>query len=201
MADDAFAKWKTTDSKYLVSDRWLKLRADTCVTPDGHTIEPFYVLEYGDWANCFVIDANNDVVMVKHYRHGVDEYIPELVSGAIEKSDASFTDGIKRELEEEIGYVGGEVYQVGVSYPNPASQTNKVYSFLAVGGSCTADQKLEAGENLYVEKTPLKELVQKMTDPNSKVVYQSMHLTTIFFALNFIKQSSSDVLKALKAEI
>lgn len=127
-------KWQTTDSKILVEDRWIKLRADTCITPEGHTIAPFYVLEYSDWANCFVLDDNNDVIMVKHYRHGIDDFVLELVSGGIEKDDHSRIEGMRRELAEEIGYTGGEMYQTGISYPNPANQTNKVYSFIAIGG-------------------------------------------------------------------
>jgi ADP-ribose pyrophosphatase len=198
MSDNDLKKWQTNSSQYLVNDRWLKLRADSCTTPDGHTIEPFYVLEYPDWANCFVVDDNMDVIMVKHYRHGVDEYIPELVSGGLETNDSSPEEGIKRELEEEIGYVGGEVYQTGVSYPNPASQTNKVHSFIAIGGSCKQEQKLEKGENLHIVKIPLKDLVKAIEDKNSGIIYQSMHLATIFFALSFFKDSQLPAIQKLK---
>lgn len=201
MSDSDLKKWQTNSSEYLVNDRWLKLRADSCTTPDGHTIEPFYVLEYPDWANCFVVDENNDVIMVKHYRHGVDEYIPELVSGGLETKDGTPEDGIRRELEEELGYVGGEVYQTGVSYPNPASQTNKVYSFIALGGSCKQEQKLEKGENLFIVKMTLKDLVAAIENKDSGVIYQSMHLATIFFALNFIKESSSEIVQELKKQL
>ena len=191
-------KWKTNSSEYLVNDRWLKLRADSCTTPEGHTIEPFYVFEYSDWANCFVIDENLNVIMVKHYRHGVDKYIPELVSGGLEASDASPEDGIKRELTEEIGYVGGEVYQTGVSYPNPANHTNKVFSFIAFGGKCVQEQQLEKGESLQIMKIPLKNFMKAIEDKSSGTIYQSMHLASIFFALNFIKVSQLPELRELK---
>lgn len=198
MSGNDLKKWKTNSSKYLVNDRWLKLRADSCTTPDGHTIEPFYVLEYPDWVNCLVIDDNHEVIMVKHYRHGVDEYTPELVSGGLEATDGSPEEGIRRELAEELGYVGGVVYQTGISYPNPASQTNKVYSFLAIGGSCKQEQKLEKGENLYIFKIPLKDFTKMIEDKNSGGVYQSIHLATIFFALNFIKHSQLPAVQELK---
>ena len=63
--------WKTTASKYVVNDRWLKLRADTCLTPDGDVLDPWYVLEYPDWVNCVVVDAEDDIILLHHYRHGV----------------------------------------------------------------------------------------------------------------------------------
>ena len=189
-------KWQNTHSKILVEDRWIKLRADTCITPDGHTISPFYVLEYSDWANCFVIDDNNDVIMVKHYRHGVDEFVPELVSGGIEKDDLSPMEGMRRELAEEIGYTGGEIYQTGVSYPNPSSQTNKLYSFISIGGSCSIEQKLEAGENLQIQKLSFVDFVKHMDD--SDIINHSLSLTSILFAMNFIKKSDLDSLQGLR---
>lgn len=189
-------KWQTTDSKILVEDRWIKLRADTCVTPEGHTITPFYVLEYPTWANCFVIDNNNNVVTVKHYRHGVNEFVPELVSGGIDKNDTSPLEGMRRELAEEIGYTGGEIYQTGTSYPNPASQTNTLYSFIAIGGSCNAEQKLEASENLEIQKLSFVDFVKNMNDSN--ITYHSLSLASTFLAMNFIKKSDLDSLQNLK---
>jgi 8-oxo-dGTP pyrophosphatase MutT (NUDIX family) len=189
-------KWRTTDSKILVEDRWIKLRADTCVTAEGHTITPFYVLEYSAWANCFVIDDNNDVIMVKHYRHGVDEFVIETVSGGIEESDNSHTEGIRRELAEELGYTGGEIYQTGISYPNPSSQNNKLYSFIAIGGSCSIEQNLEAGESLEIYKLSFEEFLQHMNDTN--IINHSLSLTTILLALNFMKRSGLDSIQDLK---
>src|SRR4051812_11848901 len=95
-------KWQITHSKYLVDDRWLKLRADSCVTSDGHVIEPFYVFEYPDWVNCFVVDDNNDVIMVNHYRQGIRNYIPEIICGNLEAGDVSPEEGMRRELAEEV---------------------------------------------------------------------------------------------------
>src|SRR6266536_6547249 len=151
-------KWKTTSSKTIVDDKWLKLRVDSCVTPAGGVVPAYYVLEYGDWANCVVLDADNELIMIRQYRHGIDDFVLEFVAGGVEKDDSSHEEGIKRELEEEIGYVGGQIYQTGISYPNPGSQTNKVYSFLAVGGSCSNKQQLEDGESLFVEKKSLEEI-------------------------------------------
>lgn len=198
MAKKDLEKWTTDSSEYLVHDRWLKLRIDSCTTPDGHKIEPFYIFEYPDWANCVVIDDSQNIILVNQYRHGVDKYILELVSGGLEPNDVSPEDGMKRELKEEIGYVGGNIYRTGSSYPNPSSQTNKVYSFIAVGGNCKLTQTLEKGETLDVVKMPLKEFVHMLTDSNSGNIFQSLHLAAVFFALNFIKESDTPEVQALK---
>lgn len=189
-------KWQTTSSETIVEDRWIKLRADTCVTPEGHTIAPFYVLEYSAWANCFVIDSNNDVIMVNHYRHGVDEFVIELASGGVEENDSSPLEGMRRELAEELGYTGGELFQIGVSYPNPSSQNNKLYSFIAIGGTCSKEQQLEAGENLEIHKISFADFIKHINDPN--IVNHSLSLATILLALNFIQHSNLDSFQSLK---
>lgn len=199
-AADQWPKWKTTASKYIVNDRWLKLRADTCVTPDGHMLDPYYVSEYSDWITCLAIDQRGDVVMLKHYRYGADEYLFEVVAGMMEESDASPEATTKRELAEEIGYQGGTVFRTGVSYANPAIQTNKVHSFLAVGGECR-EQLLQAGENLHLQKMPFKEFLKRVETIGDEPISQSLHITAIFFALNFIRRSHALELAGLRRQL
>jgi hypothetical protein len=35
--------WKVLRSRYVLSDRWIKVRADDCVTSDGTKVSPYYV--------------------------------------------------------------------------------------------------------------------------------------------------------------
>lgn len=187
MHRDELPTWQTTESKYLVNDRWLKLRADTCVTPEGKIIAPWYVLEYPEWVNCLVIDKDDTVVFLRHYRHGAQAYVQEIVSGMLDPEDVSPQATIARELKEEIGYEGGEIYKTGVAYANPSSQNNKVYTFLAVGGACSGDTTEELGANFLIEKVPFKEFVAHISNPQNGTLYQSLHLASIFFAFNFIR--------------
>jgi 8-oxo-dGTP pyrophosphatase MutT (NUDIX family) len=196
MDNDHLQLWAIDHSEYLVEEKFLKLRVDSCTTPQGAQVEKYFVLEYDDWVNCLVIDANNDAILVKHYRHGARTYITEFVSGGVEPTDASPEIGIRRELEEELGYTGGELYQVGVSYPNSASQTNKVYSFLAIGGNITKDQDLEPGESLLIEKIPFATLLKQFS--SSDIPHQSLHIATLFFAIEFIRKSPTPSAQSLK---
>lgn len=61
--------WTINSSRYIVNDRFMKLRVDACTTPQGGKIGTYYVLEYGDWVNCLAIDTDNNVIMLRHYRH------------------------------------------------------------------------------------------------------------------------------------
>ena len=196
-----YKKWQTLGSKYLVNDRWLKLRADKCETPDGHILDPFYVFEYPDWINCLVIDETDDVIMIRQYRHGVKDYILETIGGSTELHDANLEASVRRELKEELGYVGGEVIQTGVSYANPANQTNKIYSYLAIGGKCTDAQALEPGENIHIEVLPFIEVVNMMNNSGQGAIFQSYNLATLLFAVSYIRSSDNPRLEKLRGLI
>lgn len=178
-------KWQTTDSIYVVNDRWMKLRADTCITSDDREITPFYVMEYPDWISCFVIDDQNEVTLLRHYRHGIDDFVLELVVGYIDPGENP-ADAVNRELEEEIGLVGAIVDPVGVCYANPANQTNKVHCFVARGGNFEGNKLNELGADFQVVKMPLSELIGIIE--NQTETMQGLHLASILFALNYLKK-------------
>lgn len=187
--------WTIDSSDYIVNDRFLKLRADNCTTPQGGKVNTYYVLEYGDWVNCIAIDQEDNVMMLRHYRHGVQKYIMEFIGGGIEEGEDPQV-AAKRELEEETGYTGGSLFHAGSSYPNPANHTNKVHTYLAVGGNISQDQNLEVGETIHVEKIPFKTVIEEMSKPDP--VYPAIYLAALFHAMNFIRSSSDPALEHLK---
>ena len=191
--------WTIDSSEYVINDRFLKLRRDSCTTPQGGKVGTYYVLELKDWINCIAIDEDDNVAMLKHYRHGVQKYLMEFIGGGIEETDASPETAAKRELEEETGYTGGTLYHVGTSYPNPANHTNEVHTFLAVGGKISQDQNLEVGETITVEKIPFKTVIEEMSKPNA--VYPAIYITALFHAMNFIRTSNDPALERLKKYI
>lgn len=184
MQDKALPKWQTISSKYLVNDRWMKLRADVCITPSGHEISPFYVIEKPEWANCLVLSDKGEVTMLRHYRHGIDDYVLEIVGGAVDEGETPEA-AMRRELEEEIGLVGAAIHATGVYYANPDNQTNKTHSFIALGGTFDGNQEDELGADFQIVTMSLNQLTKIIEDQSE--IMQSLHLTSIFFALNYLK--------------
>lgn len=187
--------WTIDHSKYIVNDRYLKLRSDSCTTPEGGKIDAYYVLEMKDWVNCIVIDEDGNVIMLRHYRHGIQQYLMEFVGGGMEEGEVP-EDAARREVQEETGYIGGTFFHVGTSYPNPANHTNKVHTYLAVGGKISQGQNLEVGETLHLERIPFQTVIGEMSKPDS--VYPALYLAALFHAINFIRASQDPALKPLK---
>jgi len=194
-SNDGFPIWTIDNSEYAVNDRFLKLRRDACTTPQGGKIGTYYVLELKDWVSCIVIDKDDNVLMLRHYRHGVQKYIMEFIGGGMEENESP-EEAAKREVEEETGYTGGSIFHVGTSYPNPANHTNKVHTYLAVGGKVSQAQNLEVGETIHVEKVPFKTAIEEMSKPGA--IYPAIYIAALFHAMNFIRASDDPVLAHLK---
>ncbi len=96
--------WTIDSSEYVVNDRYLKLRRDSCTTPEGGKVGTYYVLELKDWGNCITIDKDDNVMMLRHYRHGVQKYLMEFIGGGMEEDESS-EEAVRREVKEETGYV------------------------------------------------------------------------------------------------
>lgn len=173
-------KWKLIESEYIYQDNWFNARKDRCLKSDGSEVYPYYVLEYTDWACGLGITKNNEIIIVKQYRHALGEICIELPGGCVDVSDKDLSETIEREFLEETGYSFINTEYLGFTSSNASTNANKMHMFLLTGGEKIKEQQLDKNEEIEVllmSKSELKELLQ------SNKIVQSMHVTTIFYAL------------------
>lgn len=173
--------WQVTASRLVLSDRWIRLRADTCVAPSGAVLDPFYVLEYPDWVHAVAITDDDRLVMNRQYRHGSGEVHLELPGGMMDPEDASPLVTAERELREETGFGAAEFRHVVSLRPNPATHTNRMHTVLALGARAESIQALDHGEEIEVELLPVDTALRLVRDGG---VQQAMHVASLLLALN-----------------
>ena len=83
---------------------------------------------------------------------------------------------------EETGYTSDTYIQIGCVSPNPANQTNLIYSFLAVDAEKVGDQDLDDTEDIEVVLKPLEEVIRMAKNGE---LFQSMQVSAVFFALAY----------------
>lgn len=175
--------WKRLQSRYVVSDRWLSVRADTCQMPNGRIVEPFYVLEYPIWVNVVAFTKNQEVVLVRQYRHGIQRTVLELPAGAMDGADQSPLEAAKRELLEESGYTSEEFIATGIVAPNSGTHNNLTHCFLATNVEQVAEATLDPTEQIEVVLLPMAQVIELIED--SKFL-QAQHVSSVFFALKHL---------------
>ena len=149
--------WTLISSEHDKSYRIFDLRTDRACSPRTGQAHDFFVIESSSWVNILPLTPDNNVVMVRQYRHGTREVTLELPGGLVESADTPASAAL-RELQEETGYGAAAVIPLGYVHPNPAIQNNRCYSFLAENVYSLGLQKLDDKEDIAVVLEPLAEI-------------------------------------------
>jgi ADP-ribose pyrophosphatase len=156
-------KWKTLNSEYFYKTPFGNLRKDTCELPNGDVINEYYINEYSDWVNAIVITQEKKIVLVEQYRYAGDDLFLEIPAGKMEE-DETYEEGILREVREETGYTSMmKPIKLGEFMVNPATQNNKVISYLIMNAFKEFEQTLDPTEDIEVhlfDFTDLGELIR-----------------------------------------
>lgn len=155
--------WERVGSELLGDFRIFKLRQDQRISPrNGRTLN-FYVLESVDWVNVIPITDEGDVIMIRQFRHGTEEFSLEVPGGMVDPGEEPL-EAAQRELLEETGYTCDELIPLGSVAPNPAIMNNRCHTFVALGARPAVEQKLGAGEDIGIEIIPHVDIARAITD-------------------------------------
>jgi ADP-ribose pyrophosphatase len=172
-------------SSEIIFDRpWLPVRKEKLELPNGRIIEDFYVLDYADWVTVVPVTKTGNIVFIKQYRHGVQQVITELPAGVIEKGEAPLA-AAQREVQEETGFSFEKFIYLGKNSPNPSVNSNYNHMVLAIGGEKTSQQKLDETEEIEPFEVTIAEAKEMLLQNK---LLQSLHTSTLFFALQHLKQ-------------
>jgi ADP-ribose pyrophosphatase YjhB (NUDIX family) len=172
-------KWKTLESGYITKYPYFTSRKDKCQMPDGRIVPSYYVVELPPSVCAVCMTKNNEVLLVRQYRHPIDDVILELPGGFVDNGETP-DQAIERELQEEIAYSFDEIIPVGKIAANPGVLNNFTYFYLAKGGTPHGHQKFDAHEFLKVEKVSLEKLKNMLLQNE---IVQSLHANCVFYAL------------------
>ncbi len=142
-------KWTTLESRYIIQRPWLTARVDKVQLPDGRINPEHYVLEYPEWVNVIAVTTAGQMVLVRQYRHAIDEVLLELCAGVCEAGETP-EQAARRELLEETGFAGGLWREIMTIGQNPSICDNITHCFLAEGVERVADQSLDESEDIEV---------------------------------------------------
>jgi 8-oxo-dGTP pyrophosphatase MutT (NUDIX family) len=172
--------WEQLGSRYIHRETWFSLRADRVLKGNGQTMDPYYVLEYSHWVNVMPVTTDGKVVLVRQYRYALGRFSLELPGGIMDPHETNPLEAAQRELLEETGYSCGRIVPSGIVAPNPATQNNLLYCYLAT--DCTRTHALAPDENeeLEILTVPVPEVVRMLR--NNEII-QSLHVSSMLYGL------------------
>jgi len=130
----------------------LRIREDILQDPHGHEY-PRVIISAPDWVNVIALTPDGQAIMVRQFRAGIGAQTLELAGGIVDPGESPAAAGA-RELEEETGFIAARWVFLGASHPNPAIQTNRIHSFLALDCRRDGRMALDSGEDIRVELVP-----------------------------------------------
>ena len=120
---------RVLSSQEICHGRAVNLRVDHVEKPGGRRTTR-EIVEHSDCVAVVAIDDQDNVLLVRQFRHPVGKFLLEIPAGGIEPGEDP-VDCARRELQEEIGYLPQKIDDLGGFYTIPGYGTEYLHCYLA----------------------------------------------------------------------
>lgn len=143
-------------NKLIHKGNLIELHKEKVALREGsHTY--FDIVKHPGGAVIAAINENNEICLLKQWRHAVGEFIWELPAGCLEVGEPPL-ETAKRELEEEAAVRAATWRNLGKIVPSPGFSNEILYLF--EGRDLTdGEQKLDDAEELEAHWFPLEKVM------------------------------------------
>lgn len=152
---DGANPWRTTGSRAIYANPWIRVREDAVVRPDGasgiYGVVSFATVALG----AVPVGADGTTVLVGQHRYTLDAYTWEIPEGGGDPGKSP-REEMARELAEETGLRGGTWTDLGGIHTSN-SVTDEVGRLYLVEDLTQAESRPEGTEVLQLWRLPLAE--------------------------------------------
>jgi 8-oxo-dGTP pyrophosphatase MutT (NUDIX family) len=122
--------WQELSRETIADGRIFTVERSMAVSPVDGMTRPFHRIRSSDWAQIIPVTKDDELVLVRQYRHGAQRITLEMPAGLIDAGEEPAAAAL-RECLEETGYRARAAVSLGVVNPNPALFSNRLHSFYA----------------------------------------------------------------------
>ena len=181
-------KWQTLNAETVFNFSKFNLKRYAFLLPNQQVAEDYYALEEHDVGSVVAITPDQNLVMVRQFKHGIQEICLELPAGLFEDQDGDPVDESSRELLEETGYEAHEYIYLGSFAQNPTRMSSRVHVVLGTGAHKVSEQHLDPNEDIEVVLVPLDQVRAKI---HSGEIHALGTAAGIFLALDYLQREAA----------
>lgn len=163
--DKEIQKWTIIKEEDVSPSPWFPVLKHTVKLANGNVIDDYYFSPLGDVVQVLPLTKNNEVVLVKQYKHGMGEILLEL-PGGMQQKNKSIIESALNELEEETGIktTADKLISLGRIANNPTKLKQVTYGFIMFDAQFNTVQKLDATEDIQILTLPAPKVLQMAID-------------------------------------
>jgi ADP-ribose pyrophosphatase len=174
--------WTIKSFKHIYSNDLIKLFEDT-LDLDGE--EKIYTRAIRrDYSTIVPFISNNEILVIRSYRHLVDSIQVEAPSGYIEDGESS-CQAAKRELEEETGYAAKKIVTLGYYTLDYTMFEQKGNLFVAYDLFNEGKKQLGKMEKIEIDIITINEIKQLLSKGK---ILNAASIVAFYKALDFHEQ-------------
>lgn len=141
--------WTTSSSRPIYSNRWLSVREDQVLLPDGRTTI-YGVVTCGDCVGVLPFIDPRTVLLIRQYRYVAKRVTWEMPTGGVHPGE-TIEEAAQRELGEEIGHRAGSLQRVSTYHTSKSVLDETAHLFI---GEDLAELKLNPDDTEFIEVQP-----------------------------------------------
>jgi ADP-ribose pyrophosphatase len=122
------AEEKTIASRCIFNGRALNLRVDTVINASGEETTR-EIVEHAECVAVVPVDSEGNILLVRQFRKALEKDLLEIPAGGIEPGETP-EDAVRRECQEEIGYLPAAIKRLGGVYSSPGFCTEYLHLFV-----------------------------------------------------------------------
>lgn len=156
--------YRTVATREIFDGRVVRVRVDTLTMPGGGTADR-EICGHDDAVAVIALDDDDQITLVRQYRHAVGERLWELPAGLCDVEGEEPLATARRELVEETGLEADHWRPVIEMVPSPGFCTERVHVYLATGLREVERPEAEHEEaDMEVARMPFGEAVDAVLD-------------------------------------
>lgn len=175
-------KWKVIKEVDVSPSKWFPILQHTVELPNGKIIDDYFISPMGNVVMVLPITLENEIILVKQYKHALGEILIELPAG-FEQEGKTLEESALAELEEEVGIktTADNLIFLGKTANNPTKTTHVTYCYLAKNLEFNSVQNFDEAEDIEIIKVSPKKALEMVSSGEIWVADSVVNIIRVFF--------------------